>query len=107
MEDLDFPPFLVNCLEGLAVAVQITAYQIENACAAALVFKDLAEQQDGKVQACYPALNRLAFREIDSIYALGTALLFIFLAKRYFPVRLHCHQEMLVTGMPNEHHIFS
>ena len=57
MEDLDFPPFLVNCLEGLAVAVQITAYQIENACAAALVFKDLAEQQDGKVQACYPALK--------------------------------------------------
>ena len=70
MEDLDFPPFLVNRLERFTVTIQIAAYQIENACAAVLVFKDLAEQWHGKIHACYPAHNRFTFCEINGVHAL-------------------------------------
>ena len=43
MEDFNFPPFFVDRFQSLGVTVQIAAHQIEYACTAILVFKDLAE----------------------------------------------------------------
>ncbi len=43
MEDLNLPPFFVDRFQALGVTIQIAAHQIEYACAAILVFKNLAQ----------------------------------------------------------------
>ena len=68
MKDLHVPPFLVDCFEGGAITGQIAAGQIQRAGAAILVCKDLAEQQDGKIQSFDPALHRLVFGQRAAIY---------------------------------------
>ena len=40
-----FPPFLVDCRDGLAVTRQITAHPIQQARAAVFVCKDLSNQK--------------------------------------------------------------
>ena len=61
MKDLHVPPFLVDCFDSGAITGQIAAGQIQRAGAAILVCKDLAEQQDGKIQSFDPAVHRLVF----------------------------------------------
>ena len=61
MEDFNFPPFFVDCLQSFSITLKITAYQIENALTAVFVCKDLPEQQDGEIHACNPAFDGLFF----------------------------------------------
>jgi len=49
------PPFFVDRFQALGITIQIAAHQIEYACTAILVFKDLLKQQNRKIHTCYPA----------------------------------------------------
>ena len=80
MEDFDVPPFFVDCLYSLCITAKIATQQIENARTAIFVFKDLSESQNRKINSGNPDFNGFFFCEVNSIYALATALLFIFQA---------------------------
>ena len=71
---LHFPLFLVDRFDGLVFTVQVAASQLQCPGAAIFVLKDLAKQQDRKVQSPQPAAHRLTFRQAQRVYPVKTAL---------------------------------
>ena len=55
MEAFDFPPFLVDRLDAEGLPIEIATGQIKGARTPVFVCKDLAVQQDGKIQSFDPA----------------------------------------------------
>ena len=109
MKRLDVPPFLVDCFDGGSITRLITASQIERAGVAPclhrgrlLVCKDLAKQEDGKVQSLDPAEHRLMFGQGLCINACEGSLAFVLIAQGNRPVGFEGNHEVFVEGLENE-----
>ena len=57
VKHLHLPPFFVARGDGVIVARQVAAHQMQNSCAIALVFKDPADHQDCFRISFEPALH--------------------------------------------------
>ena len=99
---LHFPPFLVDRFDGLAFTVQVAASQIQRPGAAISVLKDLAKQQDRKVQSPQPAAHRLTFRQVQRVYPVKATLKFRFIAQCCRPVGFERDNELLAQALVYE-----
>jgi len=61
MEDLHFPPFLVDRFDRRLVTVEVAASQIQNPDATVFVRKDLPGHKDWEIQPLDPSLDRVLF----------------------------------------------
>ena len=66
MEHLHLPPFFVARGNGLVVARDVAAYQMQDACTAVLVREDLADQTDLFRIPVQPAVNDTLPRQIPA-----------------------------------------
>ena len=69
MEHLHLPPFFVVRGDGVVVAGDVAANQMQDAGAAVLVFKDLADQVDCTRRPLEPALHSALLWKLQLVYA--------------------------------------
>ena len=81
VKHLHLPPFLVGCGNGVIVARQVAANQMQNSRAVVLVFKDLAHHKDFFGISLEPAAHRSVLWKIQFIYASKTFLLAVLFAQ--------------------------
>ena len=75
VKGLHVPPFLVDCDDVFCIAIEVAASQIQNSGAAipvsstgqAFVCKDLADEENWKVQPPQVATHRLTFRQVQRV----------------------------------------
>ena len=98
MKHLHLPPFFVACGDGVIVAREVTANQMQNAGAAILVFKDLADQADCSGRSLEPALHGALLCKLKFVYAYKTLFIPALLTQRHQPVVFQGRYEMLAPA---------